>query len=56
MEKDIETIKVDQSEIKNAISGTNNTLEWIKSRLDEAEDQISYLKDKVDKNTQLTSQ
>ena len=56
MEKDIETIKVDQSEIKNAISGTNNTLEWIKSRLDEAEDQISDLEDKVEKKTQAEQQ
>ena len=30
MEKDVDTIKKDQSEIKNAISERNNTLEGIK--------------------------
>ena len=32
MKKDIETIKKDQSETKNAISVTNNALEGINSR------------------------
>ena len=38
MKKDIETIKKGQSEIKNAISETNNTLEGITCRTDEAQD------------------
>ena len=38
MKKDIEIMKKDQSEIKNAISESNNTLEGINSRLYEAED------------------
>ena len=44
MKKDIETIKKDQSEISEI-----NTLEGINSRLDEAEDQVSFLEDKVEK-------
>ena len=38
MKKDIETITMDLSEMKNAISEINNTLEGIISKLDEAED------------------
>ena len=38
MTKDKEIIKKDQSEIKNAISETNNMLKGINSSLDEAED------------------
>ena len=38
MEKYIEAIKMDQSEIKNAISEKNNTLEGIKNRLNKAKD------------------
>ena len=52
MKKDIETIKEDQSEIKNAICEINNTLEGLNSRSVEAEDQTSGLEDKVEKNTQ----
>ena len=52
MKKDIETIQKDQSDIKNAISEIN-MLEGINSRLDEAEDQISDLKDSVGKYTQV---
>ena len=37
-EKDIETIKKDQSEIKNVIPERTNTLEVINSRMDVAED------------------
>ena len=37
MKKDLETIKREQMELKNAISEINNTLEGIKHRLDEAE-------------------
>ena len=56
MKNHIETIKKDQSKIKNAISEINNTLERINSRLDEAEDTISVLEDKVEKNTQVEQQ
>ena len=42
-ENDIETINKNQEEIKNAISKMKNTLEGIKSMLDEAEDQIHKL-------------
>ena len=52
MKKEIEMIKKGQEERKNTISELNNTGEGIKSRLDEAEDQISELEDKVEKNTQ----
>ena len=52
----METIKKDQSEIKNAISEINNTLEEINSRLDEAEDRLSVLENKVEKNTQAEQQ
>ena len=50
MKKDIETIKKDQSEIKNAIYEINNTLEGRNSRLDEVENWISDLEDKVEKS------
>ena len=51
MKKEIETINKGQEETKNTISELN-TVEGIKSRLDEAEDQISKLEDKVEKYTQ----
>ena len=38
--------------MENTISELKNTVERIKSRLDEAEDWISKLEDKVDNNTQ----
>ena len=38
--------------MKNTISELMNTVEGIKSRLDEAEGGISELEDKVEKNTQ----
>ena len=44
MEKVIETMTENQEEMKN-------TLEGIKSRLDGAEDWISELEDKVERNT-----
>ena len=56
MKKDIEIIVKDQSEIKNAISEINNTLEGMNSWLDEAEDQNSDLGDKVGKNIQAEQQ
>ena len=36
--------------MKNAISELENTVEGIKSRLDEAQDQLSALEDEVGKN------
>ena len=45
-----------QSEINNTIPERNNALEGISSRLDEAEDQISDLEDKIEKNTQAEQQ
>ena len=39
MKKDIETIKKNQSKIKDAIIEINNTLEGINSGLDDAEEQ-----------------
>ena len=39
----------------NAISEINNTLEGIKSKLDEAEDCISDLEDKVEKTPRQSS-
>ena len=38
MKKDIETINKSQEEMKTTISELMNTIEGIKSRLDEAED------------------
>ena len=42
--------------MKNTICDITNTLEGINRRLDEAEDQISNLEDKVEKNTQAEKQ
>ena len=54
MKKDIETIKDNQEEMKNTIYEIKNkTPEGIISRLDEAEDWISELEDKVERNTQV---
>ena len=44
-------IKKNQSEIKNTITGTKNILGRINSRLEEAENQIINLEDKVVENT-----
>ena len=48
MKKDIETMKNNQSN-KECKSAIYNTLEGINSRLDEAEDWIRDLEDKVEK-------
>ena len=48
MKKEIETINKGQEEMKNTISELN-TVEGIKSRLNEAEDWIGKLEDKVEK-------
>ena len=47
MKKEIETINKGQVEMKKTISELKNTVEGIKSRLDEAEVGISELKDRV---------
>ena len=39
--------------MKNTISEIKNTLEGITSRLDEAEDQVSELEDKWERNAQI---
>lgn len=51
--KDIETIKPNQSEMKNTITETKTILGRINSRLNETEDAISDLKHRVVENTQL---
>ena len=43
MKKDTENINKSQEEMKNKVSEMKNTGAGIKSRLDEAEDQISKL-------------
>ena len=47
-----ETINKNQEEMNNKISKIKNTLQGIISRLDEAEDQISELVNKVERKTQ----
>ena len=49
MKKDIENTNKKQLERKTTISEMTSTLGRIKSRLNEAEDQISNLEDKVGK-------
>ena len=56
MKKDLESIIKDQPEIKNAVSEINNTLEGVNSGLDESENWINDLEDKVEKNTQAEQQ
>ena len=50
MKKEIETLNKNQEGIKNKILEIKNTLEGITSRQHEAEDRISELKDRVEKN------
>ena len=52
MKREIETINRGQEEMKNTISELKNTVEGIKSRFNEANDCISELENKVEKNTQ----
>ena len=52
MKKEIETINKGQEEMNKTISELQNTVEGIKSRFDEAEDWVSELENKVEKNTQ----
>ena len=56
MKKGIEIINRNQEEMKNTISEIKNKLEGIAIRMDEAEDWISELEDKVDRNTHLEQQ
>ena len=51
MKKEIETINKTGEEMKNTISKLKNTDEVLNSRLNEAEDWISELEDKVEKKT-----
>lgn len=51
MRKDIETMNKNKAEMKNVIPDTKNTLEGSERRLDEVDDQISHLNDKVEKTT-----
>ena len=48
MKMEIETINKGQQEMKNTISELKNSVEGMKRRLDEAEDWISKLEDKVE--------
>ena len=45
--KDLEDLKSKQTMMNNTIPKIKNTLEGIKSRITEAEEQISYLEDKI---------
>ena len=47
MKKDIETINKIQTEMKNTISEQKNTVQGVKSRLDEAEDQTGDRRGRV---------
>ena len=53
--KNIEVIKNDQSEINNTISEIKSALEGKNSVLDETEDQISDLENKVEKTPRQSS-
>ena len=50
MKEEMGTINKSHEEMKNIISEIKNTVEGIKRGLNEAEDLISELKDKVEKN------
>ena len=49
--KELENIKKNQTELKNTITEMKNTIEGINSRLNEAEECISELEDRVVKIT-----
>ena len=51
--KKIENIKKNQSEVKNTITEMKNILGGFNSRLDDAEEQISNLEDRIVEITQL---
>ena len=52
----METIKMNQSEIKDTLTEMKNNLQGINSRVDEAENHINDLEDKEVGNTQLEQQ
>ena len=54
--KELENIKNNQTELKNAISEMKNTLEGIISRINEAEELISELEDRVAQITAMEQQ
>ena len=56
MREDMETIKKNQSEMKDTLIEMKNNLEGVNSRVDEAENPISNLEYKKAKNTQLELQ
>ena len=56
MKKDIGTIIKSQEEVENKTSEMNYKVEGIKNKLDEAEDQINMLEDKIAKNSQMGQQ
>ena len=45
--KDLEELKKNKATMKNTINEIKNTLEWINSRITEAEEWISDLEDKI---------
>ena len=47
LNKGLGNIKDNQMEMRNIITEMENTLEWINSRLNEREEQISKLEDRV---------
>lgn len=51
--REIENIKNNKSELKYAITNMKNTPEGTNSRLEDAEDQISIMEDRVMELTQL---
>ena len=52
MKKEMESINKNQEEMKNTISEIKQTLEGITIRLDEAEERISVLSGKIERNTE----
>ena len=52
IKKDVEVVNKQQLEMKITISGMKNSLEGINSRMDEAEDWMSELEDKMTVSTQ----
>ena len=54
--KKIENIKKNQLELKNMITEMKNTPGWIKSKLEDEEEWISDLEDRVMESTQVEQQ
>ena len=51
LNKDLEELKSEQTIMNNTINGIKNSLEWINSRITEAEEWISDLEDKIEEIT-----